>query len=151
MDDEKSLLEKVKDTAAALVDSIVNPETGTSIDMPHNESGAEIERAASTKKRRAKKVPSPDPERVAGTTNEQVYIPEATDAAATPAPLFSKKRGAALVRANKRVAKPKKAPPKKAKKSAKKTAKKPPKKAKKTTAKKNAKKVSRKKAVKRRR
>jgi cell division septation protein DedD len=33
--------------------------------------------------------PEPDPEQVAGTTNEQVYIPEATDAAAVPAPLFA--------------------------------------------------------------
>ncbi|MET4448210.1 hypothetical protein ABIB75_006517 [Bradyrhizobium sp. GM2.2] len=44
-------------------------------------------------------------EAVAATTNEQVYIPEATDAAATPAPLFArKKRGPAPMRANKRVA-----------------------------------------------
>lgn len=150
MDDEKSLLEKVKDTAAALVNSIANPESGTSIDMPHNESGADIERAASTKKRPAKKAPSPDPERVAGTPNEQVYIPEATDAAATPAPLFPKKRSAAPARANKRVAKAKRAPPKKSKKSAKKAAKNPPK-AKKTTAKKTTKKASKKKATKRRR
>ena len=32
--------------------------------------------------------PKPDPEQVAGTTNEQVYIPEATDAAAMPPPLI---------------------------------------------------------------
>lgn len=44
----------------------------------------------------------PDPEAVA---NEQVYIPEATDAASTPAPLFAhRKRGSAPMRANKRVA-----------------------------------------------
>jgi len=151
MDDEKSLLEKVKDTAAALVNSIANPESGTSINMPHNESGADIERAASTKKRPAKKAPSPNPERVARTANKQVYIPEATDAVATPAPLFPKKRNAAPARANKRVAKAKRAPPKKAKKSAKKAAKKTPKNAKKTTAKKTAKKASKKKATKRRR
>jgi len=150
MDDEKSLLEKVKDTAAALVNSIANPESGTSINMPHNESGADIERAASTKKRPAKNAPSPDPERVAGTTNKQVYIPEATDAVATPAPLFPKKRNAAPARANKRVAKAKTAPPKKAKTSPK-AAKKNPKNAKKTTAKKTAKKASKKKATKRRR
>jgi hypothetical protein len=42
---------------------------------------------------------------VAATRNEQVYIPEATDAAATPAPLFTrKKRGSPPLRANKRVA-----------------------------------------------
>jgi hypothetical protein len=33
--------------------------------------------------------PEPDPKQVAGTTNEQVYIPDATDAAAVPAPLFA--------------------------------------------------------------
>src|SRR5258707_1289174 len=33
----------------------------------------------------------PDPEQVAGTANEQVYIPEATDAAAMPAPLMASK------------------------------------------------------------
>jgi hypothetical protein len=33
--------------------------------------------------------PEPDPEQVAGTTNEQVYIPEATDTAAVPAPPFA--------------------------------------------------------------
>ena len=116
MDDEKSVLEKVTDSVKGAVETIVDaaksmasPESGTPIGMPHNESGAEIERAARTEKRPAKKAPSPDPERVAGTTNEQVYIPEATDAAATPAPLFPKKRSAAPARANKRVAKAKKA------------------------------------------
>ena len=133
-----------------MVNSIANPESGTSINMPHNESGADIARAASMKKRPAKKAPSPDPERVAGTTNKQVYIPEATDAVATPVPLFPKKRDAAPARANKRVAKAKKAPPKKAKKSAKKAATNP-KNAKKTTAKKAATKASKKKATKRRR
>jgi hypothetical protein len=33
--------------------------------------------------------PEPDPKQIAGTTNEQVYIPEATDTAAVPAPLFA--------------------------------------------------------------
>jgi hypothetical protein len=33
--------------------------------------------------------PEPDPAQVAGATSEQVYIPEATDAAAVPAPLFA--------------------------------------------------------------
>ncbi|MGY4600330.1 hypothetical protein ACVWXL_008076 [Bradyrhizobium sp. GM22.5] len=33
----------------------------------------------------------PGPEAVAATTNEQVYMPEATDAATTPAPLFTRK------------------------------------------------------------
>jgi hypothetical protein len=119
--------------------------------MPHNESGAEIERAARTTKRPATKVLSPDPERVAGTTNEQVYIPEATDAAATPAPLFparKQKRGTSGARVNKRLAKAKKAPPKtskSAKKSAKKAAKKKP--AKKSAVRKSSSKKAAKKTV----
>src|ERR1700733_11135085 len=95
MDDEKNTLETVTDAlkgiAGTVVEggkSIASPTSGTPIDMPHNESGAEIERAARTKKRPAKKELSPDPKHVAGTTNEQVYMPEATDAAATPTPLF---------------------------------------------------------------
>jgi predicted cobalt transporter CbtA len=71
----------------------------------------------------------PDPKQVAGETNEQVYIPDATDAAATPAPLFAapkKKRATASPkRANKRVAKAARAAKAPAKKAAsKKTAKK---------------------------
>ncbi|MGY4370536.1 hypothetical protein ACVW1A_006601 [Bradyrhizobium sp. LB1.3] len=53
----------------------------------------------------AAKALNPDREAVAATTNEQVYMPEATDAAATPDPLFTrKKRGPGPMRANKRVA-----------------------------------------------
>ena len=105
--------------------------------MPHNESGADIERAASTKKRSANE--APDPERVAGTISEQVYIPEATDAAATPAPLFPARKQKRSARpAKKRVARAKKTVPKTWKKNAKKAAKKTARKAKKkTTAKKS--------------
>jgi hypothetical protein len=47
MDNEKGLVDKLTD----FVKSVTDPESGTSIDMPHNESGAEIKRAAVTKKR----------------------------------------------------------------------------------------------------
>jgi hypothetical protein len=165
MDGEKSTLEKVTETVKEAMETIVegaksmvSPESGTPINMPHNESGAEIERAAKMKKRPAKKAPIPDPERVAGTTNEQVYIPAATDAAATPAPLFparKQKRSASPATASKRVAKAKKAAPKTSKKNAKKSAKETAKKAKKTTGKKSASKkpakTSKKKTSKRRR
>jgi hypothetical protein len=65
MDDdkeEKSIIEKFSEKAKGIVDT------------------------ASTA---AMKAMEPDPEHVAGTTNEQVYIPEATDAAAMPVPLIS--------------------------------------------------------------
>jgi hypothetical protein len=77
--------------------------------------------------------PKPDPEQVAGTTNEQVYIPETTD----PAPLImgappAKKKRKALAKPA-----PPKMPPKKAaaKKSSKKAAKKTAKKSSKKSAK----------------
>ncbi|MCK1284688.1 hypothetical protein IVB41_12250 [Bradyrhizobium sp. 44] len=75
---EKSIVDRISDTVTEIVDT------------------ASAAAAAALK---------PDPEAVAATTNEQVYIPEAIDAAATPAPLFArKKRGPAPMRANKRVA-----------------------------------------------
>jgi hypothetical protein len=93
----------------------------------------------------------PDPHQVAGEANEQVYIPEATDAAATPAPLVpaepteparrvTKKR--VVKKASKQVAKAKKAA------VAKKAAKKPVKKSSKKASKKTAKKAASKKATK---
>ncbi|MCK1574561.1 hypothetical protein [Bradyrhizobium sp. 174] len=75
---KKSIVDRISDTVTEIVDT------------------ASAAAAAALK---------PDPEAVAATTKEQVYIPEATDAAATPAPLFArKKRGPAPMRANKRVA-----------------------------------------------
>ena len=77
--------------------------------------------------------PESDPERVAGTTNEQVYIPEATDAAAVPAPLTAapaKKKRAVPKKSVAKAATPKKSAKKSAKrKTAKKTATKASKKA----------------------
>ena len=62
MDDEKSSLETVTDALKGIagivgegVKSIASPASGTPIDMPHNESGAEIVRAARTRKRPAQK------------------------------------------------------------------------------------------------
>ena len=66
MDGEKSTLEKVTETVKEAMETIVegaksmvSPESDTPINMPHNESGAEIERAAKMKKRPAKKAPIP--------------------------------------------------------------------------------------------
>ena len=67
-DKEKSAIEKMIDKVNDAVESIAN--TASAAAMKAME-------------------PEPDPKQVAGTTNEQVYIPEATDAAAGPAPLFA--------------------------------------------------------------
>src|SRR3954452_3137932 len=101
----KSIVERISDTVKEIVDT------------------------ASTAAAEARK---PDPEAVAGVTNEQVYIPEATDAAAAPPPIITrkKKRVPPPLRANKRVAAARtKKTPSAANKSAKKAAKTPPKKA----------------------
>jgi hypothetical protein len=78
-------------------------------------------------------VPESDPERVAGTINEQAYIPEATNAAAVPAPLFAapakKKRALPKTTAVKAAAPKKSAKKSTKKKTAKKTATKASKKA----------------------
>ena len=67
-DKEKSAIEKMIDKVNDAVENIAN--TASAVAMKAME-------------------PEPDPKQVAGTTNEQVYIPEATDAAAGPAPLFA--------------------------------------------------------------
>jgi hypothetical protein len=111
-DKEKSAIEKMIDKVNDAVENIVN--TASAAAMKAME-------------------PEPDPAQVAGTTNEQVYIPEATDAAAVPAPLFAapatKKRALPKTTPVKAAA-PKKSPKKSTKKkTAKKTATKASKKA----------------------
>lgn len=104
--------------------------------------------------------PKPEPEQVARTANEQVYIPEAID----PAPLILSKPAVEKRKVPVRLA-PSKMPPKKAaakkankrssKKSATKSAKKPAKKSlakkSKKAAKKNAKKITKKRPLRKRR
>jgi hypothetical protein len=67
-DKEKSAIEKMIDKVNDAVENIANTASAAAM------KAMELE---------------PDPKQVAGTTNEQVYIPEATDAAAVPAPLFA--------------------------------------------------------------
>lgn len=67
-DKEKSAIEKIIDKVNDAVESIAN--TASAAAMKAME-------------------PEADPKQVAGTTNERVYIPEATDAAAGPAPPFA--------------------------------------------------------------
>ena len=111
-DNEKSVIEKMVDKVNDAVANIVN--TASAAAMKAME-------------------PEPDPEQVAGTTNEQVYVPEATDTAAVPAPLFvapAKKKRAVPKKSVAKAATPKKSAKKSAKrKTAKKTATKASKKA----------------------
>src|ERR1700694_2401337 len=114
-DNEKTVIEKMVDKVNDAIANIVNTASAAAMKAM---------------------VPESDPERVAGTTNEKAYIPEAPDAAAVPAPLFAApaKKKRALPRTTAvRAAAPKKS----AKKSAKKK-----------TAKKTATKASKKKAAK---
>ena len=69
MDDkEKSAIEKMIDKVNDAVENIANTVSAAAMKAME---------------------PEPDPKQVAGTTSERVYIPEATDAAAVPAPLFA--------------------------------------------------------------
>ena len=111
-DNEKTVIEKMVDKVNDAIANIVNTASAAAMKAM---------------------VPESDPERVAGTTNEQAYIPEAPDAAAAPAPLFAApaKKKRALPRTTAvRAAAPKKSAKKSAKKkTAKKTATKASKKA----------------------
>jgi hypothetical protein len=85
MDDEKSIPEKLTDAiskAAESVKSAVSHVIGTASDAAQHAMEANAEKISRIPPAR------PDPEQVAGTTNEQLYIPEASDAAAMPMPLF---------------------------------------------------------------
>ena len=129
MDDkeEKTIVEKISDAVKSVVDTAA---------------------AGAMKAMQAE----PDPAQVAGATNEQVYIPEAPDAAAMPAPLILSKPVAKKKPTSPAKLTAAKTPPKKAaaktssKKAAKKTAKKSTKKTKSKAVekKKTAKKVAKK-------
>jgi hypothetical protein len=85
MDDEKSITEKLTDAiskAADSVKSVVGHVIETASDAAQHAMEANAEKIARIPPARA------DPEQVATTTNEQVYIPETSDAAAMPMPLF---------------------------------------------------------------
>jgi hypothetical protein len=111
MDDDKTIIEKFTDAVKGAASTIV--------DAASNAAGGTMQTTA-------KKI-SPDGEHVAATGNEQIFIPEATDAVAVPPPLFPLRKSR-KVRASKRPAKTRavtrarKASPKK---SAKKSSRKP--------------------------
>jgi hypothetical protein len=71
-DDDKSVVSKLVDKFSEVVESI---------------SASASKAAQDTTEASAKKI-EPGPDRVARTANEQIYIPEATDAAAMPLPLM---------------------------------------------------------------
>jgi hypothetical protein len=83
-DKEKSAIEKIIDKVNDAVENIANTASAAAMKAMEPES---------------------DPERVAGKTNEQVYIPEATDATAVPAPVFAAPGKKKLVLPKKTVAK----------------------------------------------
>jgi hypothetical protein len=96
MDDKKkSVIDKFKDTVSEAIENMASAMAPT----------AEQNRS-----------------KIAATTNEQVYVPEATDAAALPAPLFA-------APARKRKTRAKTKPPSRAKKAARKTGSSAPRKA----------------------
>jgi ribonuclease E len=84
MDGEKSITEKLTDAISKAADSVKNA-VSHAVDSASNAAQHAMEANAE----KISRIPPArtDPERVAATTNEQVYIPEAIDAAAMPMPL----------------------------------------------------------------
>jgi hypothetical protein len=85
MDDEKSITAKLTDAisrAAGSVKSAVSHVVDTASDAAQHAMEANAEKIS--------RIPAAksDPEQVAATTNEQIYIPEASDAAVMPMPLI---------------------------------------------------------------
>ena len=128
MGDEKSIAEKLTEAigkAAISVKNAVSHVVDTASDAAQHAMEVNAEKIS--------RIPpaKPDPEQVAGTTNEQLYIPEANDAAAMPMPLIpvapEPKKPATAKSKMPRVGKKKKKAAKKA--IGKKTARKPAKKA----------------------
>ena len=85
MGDEKSIPERLTEAiskAAHSVKSAVSHVINSASDAAQHAMEANAEKLARIPPARS------DPEQVAGTTNEQLYIPEANDAAAMPMPLI---------------------------------------------------------------
>jgi hypothetical protein len=145
MDDEKSMTEKLTDALGKATDSVKST-IGNMVDTASGVAQRAME--SNAKRMSGQSVAELDSEQAAGSVNGQVYLPAATDAAATPVPLAavqplpkpSKTRTKS--RTGKTTPAPKKAAAKKStKKPARKAAKKP---AAKSTPKKSAKKSAKK-------
>ena len=85
MGDEKSIAEKLTEVigkAAISVKNVVSHVVDSASDAAQHAMEANAEKISRIPAAKA------DSEQVAGTTNEQMYIPEVSDAAAMPMPLF---------------------------------------------------------------
>lgn len=85
MNGEKSITEKLTDAISKAADSVKSV-ASTLVDKASNAA----QHAMETNAEKLARIPAAktDPAQVAGTSNEQVTIPEASDAAAMPMPLF---------------------------------------------------------------
>jgi hypothetical protein len=85
MDDEKSIPEKLTEAISKAADSVKSAVSH----VIHTASDA-AQHAMEANAKKISRIPAakPDPEQVAGTTNEQIYIPEVSDAAVMPMPLI---------------------------------------------------------------
>src|SRR5436305_13999557 len=85
MEDEKSIAEKLTKVISKAADTVKHAVT----QVVESASDA-AQHAMEANAEKISRIPParPDPRLVAGTTNEQVYIPEASDAAAMPMPLI---------------------------------------------------------------
>src|ERR1044072_2151046 len=84
MEDEKSIAEKLTKVSSKAADSVK-----TAVSHVVESASEAAQHAMEANAEKISRIPPAriDPGQVAGTTNEQVYIPETSDAAAMPIPL----------------------------------------------------------------
>lgn len=85
MEDEKSIAEKLTKVISKAADSVKH-----AVSHVVESASEAAQHAMEANAEKISRIPParPDPRQVAGTTNEQVYIPETSDAAAMPMPLI---------------------------------------------------------------
>ncbi len=85
MEDEKSIAEKLTGVISKAADTVKH-----AVSHVVESASEAAQHAMEANAEKISRIPParPDPGKVAGTTNEQVYIPETSDAAAMPMPLF---------------------------------------------------------------
>src|ERR1043165_9859584 len=84
MEDEKSIAEKLTGVISKAADTVKH-----AVSHVVESASEAAQHAMEANAEKISRIPParPDPGQLAGTTNEQVYIPEASDAAAMPMPL----------------------------------------------------------------